>query len=146
MEKNNKVMNDLIIASNNRDLSVLDYGPGFECGEGSYRVITKCQAGFTISSVVEAKSPIAAFRRYKAKAILSIAFIKKSSSLGEHDFTVFARSGKKIWAYTDFLREVTVGDINQDLSKTALYNQKQYEAVNAKFWACKAYVMNEEKN
>jgi len=41
---------------------------------------------------------------------------------------------------------VTVGDINQDLSKTALYNQNQYQAVNAKFWACKAYVMNEEKN
>ena len=138
-------MEDLIIASNNRDLIVLDYGKGFECGEGRYRVITKCQAGFTISSVVEAKSPIAAFRRYKAKAILSIAFIKESSNLVEHDFTVFARSGKKIWAYTDFLREVEIGDINQDLYNTALYNQNQYQAVNAKSWADKAYVMNEEK-
>jgi hypothetical protein len=146
MEKEIKVKKDLIIVPGNKDLQVLDYGASFECGEGRYRVITKCQAGFMISSVVQAKSPIAAFRLYKVKAIQSIAFIRESESIGEHDFTVFARSGKKIWAYTDFLREVTVGDINQDLSKTALYNQNQYQAVNAKFWACKAYVMNEEKN
>ena len=138
-------MKDLIIASNNRDLNVLDYGKGFECGEGRYRVITKCRAGFIISSVVEAKSPIAAFRRYKAKAILSIAFIREVKGIGDHDFTVFARSGKKIWAYTDFLREVEIGDINQDLYNTALYNQNQYQAVKAKSWADKAYVMNEEK-
>jgi hypothetical protein len=30
------------------------------------------------------------------------------------------------------------------LSNTALYNQYQYKAVNAKTWADKAYVMNEE--
>jgi hypothetical protein len=42
------------------------------------------------------------------------------------------------------LSEVTVGDINQDLSNTALYCQGQYQAVNAKTWADKAYVMNEE--
>ena len=146
MEKEIKVKKDLIIVPGNKDLQVLDYGASFECGEGRYRVITKCQAGFMISSVVQAKSPIAAFRLYKVKAIQSIAFIRESESIGEHDFTVFARSGKKIWAHTDFLREVTVGDINQDLSKTALYNQRQYEAVKAKFWACTAYVMNEEKN
>jgi hypothetical protein len=43
------------------------------------------------------------------------------------------------------LAEMTVGDINQDLSNTALYNQYQYQAVNAKTWACKAYVMNDVK-
>jgi hypothetical protein len=40
---------------------------------------------------------------------------------------------------------VTVGDINQALHNTALYSQGQYEAVNAKTWADKAYVMNEVK-
>jgi hypothetical protein len=41
------------------------------------------------------------------------------------------------------LAEITVGDINQDLYNTALYNQFQYQAVNAKTWGSKAYVMND---
>jgi hypothetical protein len=58
---------------------------------------------------------------------------------------VFARSGKKVWVAEEMLADFTVGDINQDLSNTALYNQYQYQAVNAKTWACKAYVMNDVK-
>jgi hypothetical protein len=127
-------------AIKNRDLQVLDFNETFTGGR--YRVITKCQAGFMVTSVVEASSPIASFRRYKAKAIQSIAFIKYIKGIGEHDFTVYARAGKKVWASECFLREVEVGDINQDLSNTALYNQAQYQAVNAKTWADKAYVMN----
>ena len=52
-------------------------------------------------------------------------------------------SGEKVWIEENMLAEMTVGDINQDLSKTALYNQFQYQSVNAKTWADKAYVMNE---
>ena len=139
-------MKNIIIAVKNKDLQVMSYGEGFECGEGKYRVITKCQAGFMISSVVKAKSPIHAFRQYKPKAIQSIAFVKQMKDGSEHDFTVFARNGKKIWASEEFLSEVEVGDINQDLSNTALYSQIQYSAVNAKSWASKAYVMNEEES
>ena len=80
-----------------------------------------------------------AFRQYKPKAIQSIAFMMN----GGHPITVFARSGKKVWASECFLREVEVADINQDLYNTALYSQNQYAAVNAKSWASKAYVMNE---
>ena len=136
---------EIIIAVKNRDLQVMSYLSDFECGEGQYRVITKCQAGFMVSSVVKAKSPVAAFRQYKPKAIQSIAFIKPMKDGSTYDFTVYARNGKKVWASEEFLSEVTVGDINQDLHNTALYNQYQYKAVNAKSWACKAYVMNEEK-
>lgn len=129
---------------NRPELSVLTYsndGSIKEFGKGIYRVITKCQAGFMCSSDVEADSPIAAFRRYKPKAIQSIAYV------GVHGpITVFARNGKKVWASEDFLSEVTVGDINQDLHNTGLYSQSQYIAVNAKTWASKAYVMNEEKS
>ena len=139
-------MKNIIIAVKNKDLQVMSYGEGFECGEGKYRVITKCQAGFMISSVVKAKSPIHAFRQYKPKAIQSIAFVKQMKDGSEHDFTVFARNGKKIWASEEFLSEVEVGDINQDLGNTALYSQIQYSAVNAKSWASKAYVMNEEES
>jgi hypothetical protein len=63
---------------------------------------------------------------------------------GGHPITVYARAGKKVWASECFLSEVTVGDINQDLTNTALYDQHQYQAVKAKTWASKAYVMNEE--
>jgi len=130
-------MKKLIIENKNRDLQVLNYSVS---KEGTYRVITKCKAGFMVSSDVQAKSAISAFRQYKPKAIQSIAFVMESGST----ITVFARSGKKVWASECFLSEVTVGDINQELFNTALYNQYQYESVNAKTWADKAYVINKE--
>ena len=133
-------MKKLVIV-NRPDLKVLSYGSGFEAGKGSYRAIVKCPAGFMVSSAIEAESPIAAFRRFKPKAIQSIAYITEHG-----DLTVFARNGKKIWASECFLRDVEVGDINQELYNTGLYSQSQYAAVNAKSWACKAYVMNEEKS
>jgi hypothetical protein len=131
----------IIIASRNKDLKVLSFMGEFKAGKGTYRVITKCQAGFMISSDVEADSAIQAFRRYKPKAIQSIAYI---TNIG-YPITVYARAGKKVWVSECFLSEVTVGDINQALHNTALYGQGQYEAVNAKTWADKAYVMNEVK-
>jgi hypothetical protein len=136
------MMKNIIIAQRNKDLQVLKFHDGTQFGKGTYRVITKCQGGFMVTSDIEADAPINAFRRYKAKAIQSIAFILD----GGHPITVYARNGKKIWASEGFLSDVTVGDINQDLSNTALYNQFQYQSVNAKTWADKAYVMNEEES
>ena len=128
----------IIIANRNKDLKVLSFMGEFKAGKGTYRVITKCQAGFMVSSEIEADSAIGAFRRYKPKAIQSIAFISNG-----YPITVYARAGKKVWASECFLSDVTVGDINQELYNTALYSQGQYESVNAKTWADKAYVMNE---
>jgi hypothetical protein len=136
------MMKNIIIAQRNKDLQVLNFHDGTQFGKGTYRVITKCQGGFMVTSDIEADAPINAFRRYKAKAIQSIAFILD----GGHPITVYARNGKKVWASEGFLSDVTVGDINQDLSNTALYNQFQYQSVNAKTWADKAYVMNEEES
>jgi hypothetical protein len=133
-------MKNIIIASRNKDLKVLSFMDNFVAGEGTYRVITKCKAGFMVTSDIQASSATQAFRRYKPKAIQSIAFIMN----GGYPVTVYARSGKKVWASECFLSEVTVGDINQDLYNTSLYGQGQYQAVNAKTWADKAYVMNEE--
>jgi hypothetical protein len=133
-------MKNIIIAPGNRDLKVLSFMDNFVAGEGTYRVITKCKAGFMVTSDIQASSAIQAFRRYKVKAIQSIAFMMN----GGYPVTVYARSGKKVWASECFLSEVTVGDINQDLYNTSLYGQGQYQAVNAKTWADKAYVMNEE--
>ena len=138
-------INKLVIAVKNRDLIVTNLLNPSMCGEGKYRVITKCRAGFMVTSVVTASSAMNALRRYKMKAVQSVIRIKDVKGIGEYDFTVYARVGKKIWIEEDMLAEITVGDINQDLSKTALYNQYQYQAVNAKTWACKAYVMNDVK-
>jgi len=134
-------MKDLVLVNaRNRDLTVLGFMDKFVAGEGTYRVITKCRAGFMVTSDIETNSAISAFRRFKPKAIQSIAFMLN----GGHPITVYARAGKKVWASECFLSEITVGDINQDLTNTALYDQFQYQAVKAKTWASKAYVMNEE--
>ena len=138
-----KNTNKLVIAVKNRDLMITNLEDPFMCGEGKYRVITKCRAGFMVTSVIEASSAINALRRYKIKAVQSIARIKEVEGIGNYEFTIFARNGKKIWIEEDMLATMTVGDINQDLSKTALYNQFQYQSVNVKTWADKAYVMNE---
>ena len=133
---------EIIIAQKNKDLTITNYSGDSMCGEGKYRVITKCQAGFMITSVKQAKSAIDVFRSYKIKHVHSIAFIKENDKLGGYDFMVYARAGKKVWIEEDLLRELEVGDINQSLTNTALYSQEQYNAVNDKSWASKAYVMN----
>ena len=143
-------MKKVIIAHNNKDLKVLSFinrnGEGETvCGKGKYRVITKCQAGFLVSSVIETSSALNALRSYKPKSLQSIARIMESMGQ-EYDVTVFARSDKKIWIAEAMLENITVGDINQSFYNTALYNQFQYSAVNAKTWADKAYVMNEDNN
>jgi hypothetical protein len=140
-----KNMNKLVIAVKNRDLTITNLEDPFMCGEGKYRIISKCRAGFMVSSLTTAKSAMAVLRSCNKKAVQSIARIKDIEGIGEYEFTVYARSGKKVWIEEDMLAEVTVGDINQDLYNTALYNQYQYQAVNAKTWACKAYVMNDVK-
>lgn len=133
-------MKNLIIAQRNNDLKVMSYHGSEELdSKGTYRVIYKCAAGFMASSDVEENSQISVFRRFQMKHVHSIAYVSKSG----YPITVYARSGKKVWVSETLLSQLTVGDINQDLSNTALYNQYQYQAVNAKTWADKAYVMNE---
>jgi hypothetical protein len=43
------------------------------------------------------------------------------------------------------LADLTVGTINQLYYNTNLYDQMQYQKVNAKTWEDKAYIMNKEK-
>ena len=142
-------MKKLVIAQKNNDLKVLSfYNKDGEkdvmCGEGKYRVITKCQAGFLVSSVIVVSNALNALRSYKPKSLQSIARIM--GPVGEEfDVTVFARSGKKVWIAEAMLEDITVGDINNGFHNTSLYNQFQYSAVNAKSWASKAYVMNDEQ-
>ena len=123
-----------------KELVVFPALEGHVYGAGKYLVVTKCKAGFPTTSITEANSPIAAFRKYKPKAIMNI-----SKMCDRHNSTVFARVGKKVWAAEELLMEMEVGDINQDLYNTGLYHQAQYAAVGAKSWASKEYVKNSEK-
>jgi hypothetical protein len=107
-------------------------------GRNIYRAVSKCQAGFLCTSEVEANSPIEAFRRYKSKSLQSLEFVTESGST----ITMYARVGNKVWASDMLLIDMEVRDINQDLGKTALYSQAQYEVVGAKNWACKAFRVN----
>ena len=135
-------MKNIIIARRNKDLKVLDFK--MEYGKGTYRVITKCKAGFATSHEVEGDSPYQVFRRYQIKHVQAIEYVKDINGTN-YAFTVYARTGKKVWVCNEILENITVGDINQELFNTALYNQEQYKSVNAKTWADKAYVMNEEE-
>lgn len=137
-------MKNIIIAQRNKDLKLMSYHGSEELNsKGTYRVIYKCQAGFMSSSDIEEDSQINVFRRFQMKYVHSIAFVGKNGS--GYPITVYARAGKKIWITEELLAQLTVGDINQNLSNTALYNQYQYSYVKAKTWDDKAYVMNEEK-
>jgi hypothetical protein len=133
-------MNKLVNNIANRDLQVFHKESTDMCGKGKYRVIVKCQAGFMTTSTTEAESAIEVFRRYKLKSVHSIAKVIND----DFDSTVYARVGKKIWIAEGLLVEIKVGDINQDLYKTALYSQYQYKSVNANSWESYAYQMNEE--
>ena len=133
-------MSKLVNNVASRDLQVFHRELTDMCGKGKYRVIVKCQAGFMATSTTEADSAIEVFRRYKLKAVHSIAKVINDN----FDSTIYARVGKKIWIAEGLLVEVKVGDINQDLYKTALYNQYQYQSVNANSWGSYAYQMNEE--
>ena len=115
-----------------------EYMTNLLSGRNIYRAVSKCQAGFLCTSEVEANSPIEAFRRYKSESLQSLEFVTESGST----ITMYARVGNKVWASDMLLIDMEVRDINQDLGKTALYSQAQYEVVNAKNWACKAFRVN----
>jgi hypothetical protein len=134
-----RMIKELVVVPR-KELTILDsLGSVDFFAKGVYRVITKCKAGFMVSSEVQCDSPIQAFRGYQRKAIASIAFISPVTGTA---LTVYARVGKKVWAMDALLKDMEVGDINQSLYNTGLYSMAQYKAVNSKTWADKAYVMN----
>ena len=118
--------------------------PGFVSDmdlKGTYTIVTKCRAGYPTVSTVEADSPYQAFRRFQTGAILNLSFSNKNIN---HNFTLYARQGKKVWITPELDKDITVGDINDGkvMSGTSLYSQDQYQKVNAKTWASKVFVKN----
>lgn len=84
--------------------------------------------------------PASLLSSWKKGSLQTIQFMAEG---GLYWLTVFARKGKKIVVIDeDILEGLTVSTINSFFVDTNLYSQKQYEAVGAKNWASKAFVMN----
>ena len=115
--------------------------------KGEYRAVVKCRAGFMTvddaghdNKIANEYGPAILLQSYKKGALQTIQFKANGSNSW---LNVFARKGKKIVLIDEaILKGLTVGTINQLYSDTNLYDQKQYAHVNAKSWACKAFVKN----
>ena len=118
-----------------KDLNVVDFIQG---RKGTYQAIVKVQAGFM--TAYEIGNELPSLNRWKKGALQTIQFQPEGSKAW---LTVFARKGNKIvLADQELLETIEVGTINQLFYNTNLYNQAQYEAVNAKTWADKAFSQN----
>ncbi len=109
--------------------------------KGTYIVVTKCNAGYPTVSTIKADTPYQVFRRYQTGAIMNISFMNQNVN---HNFTIYARQGKKVWMSPELAKDITVADINDgsQMVKTSLYSHEQYKAVNAKTWASKVFIKN----
>lgn len=118
--------------------------------KGTFRIITKCRAGFmTISDCRDHDNEMYSLRPaqvladYKKGALQTVQFKAEG---GEHFLTVFARVGKKIHLIDEaMLAGLDVGTINSYWLNTDLYDQRQYAAVGAKTWADLAFVKKEDQ-
>jgi len=122
--------------NNIKGLTVVDY-----IGEdkGLFQAIVKVPAGFM--SAYEIGSELPCLNRWKKGALQSIQFKAEGTN---HWMTVFAKKGTKIILLDEKLAEkIEVGTINQLFYNTNLMDQKQYQAVGAKTWADKAFLLNE---
>ena len=114
---------------------------------GKFRFISKTRSGFyTVSDARDFDNPrYMAFPEgllsaYKKGALQTVEFCPEG---GDYYLTVFARVGKKIKLVDKaILAGLTVGTINSMWYNTELYSQQQYNAVNSKTWASKAYTLN----
>ena len=107
---------------------------------GVFTVVTKSRSGFPTVSQVNADSAYKALRKFQLGSVLNVSMVSESG----YNFTMYARSGKKIRISEEIASELRVGDINDGsvMHKTALYSQEQYHTVNSSSWDSKVFVMN----
>lgn len=107
--------------------------------KGIFQAIVKVQAGFMIASEIGSELP--SLGRWKKGALQTIQFKAEGTS---HWMTVFAKKGTKVVLIDEKIAEtITVGTINSLFYNTNLMDQNQYQAVKAKTWADKAFLLNE---
>jgi hypothetical protein len=127
---------------NTTEVHILNFMQGNKVGD--YRAIVKVRAGFLTVQDVPYKKMNGnlnfLMNMWKKGALKGLEFKAEGS---EYWFPIFTLAGKKVGIDEMIAREITVGTINCNFINTDLYGQRQYEAVGAKTWACKAYVMNQ---
>jgi hypothetical protein len=107
--------------------------------KGTFQAIVKVPAGFMVAYDLGSELP--SLNRWKKGALQTIQFIPEE---GYGRLTVFARKGTKVVIMDKKIAEtVEVGTINQLFYNTNLMDQVQYQAVKAKTWADKAFLLNE---
>lgn len=122
--------------NNIKGLTVVDF---IRERRGTFQAIVKVPAGFMIASEIGSELP--SLNTWKKGALQSIQFQPEGSKAW---LTVFARKGTKVIFIDEKIAEtVTVGTINQLFYNTNLMDQAQYRSVNAKTWADKVFVINE---
>ena len=124
------------MVNNIKGLTIVNW---IEDRKGIFQVVVKTQAGFMTANEVGSEVP--SLNRWKKGALQSIQFKAEGT---EYWMTVFAKVGTKIYLLDEKIAEtVDVGTVNQLFYNTNLMDNKQYKAVNAKTWADKVFVMNE---
>jgi hypothetical protein len=107
--------------------------------KGRFQAIVKVQAGFMIASEIGSELP--SLTRWKKGALQTIQFKAEGTN---HWMTVFAKKGTKVIILDEKIAEdLTVGTVNGLFYNTNLMDQAQYRSVNAKTWADKVFVINE---
>ena len=107
--------------------------------KGTFLAITKVPAGFL--TAYEIGSELPSLNRWKKGALQTIEFKAEGTN---HWMTVFAKKGNKVMLLDEKIAEtVEVGTINQLFYNTNLMDQNQYQAVKAKTWADKVFLLNE---
>jgi hypothetical protein len=107
--------------------------------KGTYQAIVKVPAGFVTAYQIGSKLP--SLNGWKKGALQTLLFLAEGS---EYPLVVFAKKGNKVILIDEEIAKgVEVGTINQLFHNTNLMDHKQYQAVNAKTWADKAFLLNE---
>ena len=119
-----------------KGLSVVNFIGG---RKGTYQAIIKVQAGFMVASEIGCEIP--RLNAWKKGGLQTIQFKPQGSPAW---LTVFARKGTKVVVIDQEIAELLdVATVNQLFYNTNLYSQEQYNAVGAKTWADKVFVLNE---
>jgi len=110
--------------------------------EGTFQAITKVPAGFLVAYEIGSELP--SLNKWNKGALQTIQF--QPEGLGAW-LTVFAKKGTKIIVMDhQIMKQLEVSTVNSLFYNTNLMDQAQYRAVNAKTWADKVFILNEEKD
>ena len=107
--------------------------------KGRFQAIVRVPAGYMVAYDLGSELP--SLNRWKKGALQTIQFQPEGAN---HWLTVFARKGTKVIILDlKIAEQLEVGTVNSLFYNTNLMDQGQYQAMRAKTWADKVFVINE---